>query len=538
MSQPKFISRFSPNRTDPEYLERIHVQREDLLANAVELLKESALTANKHHLLFVGPRGCGKTHLLSLIFHRLQKSPELADALRIAWLNEDETSISFLDLLVRVYRALSNRYPEEFPQQELESLYGSDPEQARYELEKRLVARAGAQTVLVMVENLDGLFGQFEETEQKKWRAFIQNHPVFATAGTAQGLFEGVSKRDLPFFGFFDTRHLKPLTVEEATELLERIARLNKNDDLVAFLSTPRGRARVHAIHHLAGGNHRLYIVLSDFITREALDELVGPFEEMVDQQLTPYYQERLRWISAQQRKIVEFLCFQKQPVPVKAIAERLFASHSTITSQLKHLRGLGYVISHSRGRESLYELAEPLMRLSMQVKERHEPLGLLIDFLRVWYEREQLEAYLDGVSAEAPCRNPELSDAVVASLSKGGISRLASVDKIREVLKIYQGKELLPALGDSLVRYLSLIGSGDFNADAAAFWLECWQEAAAGCAEIQLPLRLFSAGINYLKSKDDGGLFELPLEERDLVRQALGLVPKSRNQDNKAPME
>jgi DNA replication protein DnaC len=109
MAQREFISRFSPNRTNPEILEKIFVQRQDLLEQSVAVLRESALTRNKHHLLFVGPRGCGKTHLLALIVHRLQQQADLADRLRIAWLNEDETSISFLDLLLRIYRALSDR---------------------------------------------------------------------------------------------------------------------------------------------------------------------------------------------------------------------------------------------------------------------------------------------------------------------------------------------------------------------------------------------------------------------------------------------
>jgi len=94
MTTRKFISRFSPNRTDPEDLEKIHVQRHALLDEAVDLVRESARTKNKHHLLFVGARGCGKTHLLSLINHRLGKQEDLVDRLRIAWLNEDETSTS------------------------------------------------------------------------------------------------------------------------------------------------------------------------------------------------------------------------------------------------------------------------------------------------------------------------------------------------------------------------------------------------------------------------------------------------------------
>ena len=402
MAQHDFISRFSPNRTDPAVLEQIFVQRRDLLDQSVAVLRESALPDNKHHLLFVGPRGCGKTHLLALIVHRLLQQADLADRLRIAWLNEDETSISFLDLLLRIYRALSDRYPQEFPREDLKRLYGHDPEEALSALSHNLITRIGNRTVLVLVENLDALFNQLNESDQRAWRAFVQNHPVFATAATAQSLFAGVSDREQPFFGFFDTRHLRPLTVEEATELLQRIARLHSDSSLTEFLSSPRGRARVHAIHHLSGGNHRLYIVLSDFLTQETLDALVRPLEEMVDERLTPYYQERLRWLSPLQRKIVEFLCFRPNPVAVKVIADRLFAEHGTITSQLKKLREMSYVASNPRGRESLYELAEPLMRLSMQVKDTrdHQPLELIVDFLRVWYEREELE---DRLACIAP---------------------------------------------------------------------------------------------------------------------------------------
>jgi tetratricopeptide (TPR) repeat protein len=394
-----FISRFSPNRTAPEDLEKIHVQRHELLEKVVERVRASVLTDAKHHLLFVGPRGCGKTHLLALLNHRLQQpaQADLADRLRIAWLNEDETSTTFLELLLRIYRALSERYPQEFPAERMEAVYGKEVAAAQKIAESALLNGIGGRTVLVFIENLDSLFSQLDVMEQRSWRAFIQDNPRFVTIATAQGLFAGVADRDQPFFGFFDTEHLQPLTVPEATELMERIARLNNQPDLIEFLSTSRGRARVRAIHHLSGGNQRLHIVLSDFITRESLDDLVRPFEEMVDEQLTPYYQERLRWISPPQRKIVEFLCQLAHPVPVKVIAERLFSDHGTTTSQLKKLREFGYVTTNVRGREARYELAEPLMRLSMQVKANHDrkPLDLLVDFLRVWYEREDLERRL-----------------------------------------------------------------------------------------------------------------------------------------------
>ncbi|RYZ42473.1 MAG: hypothetical protein EOO71_07570, partial [Myxococcaceae bacterium] len=82
---------FTPSRTDPEDLEFILVQRQSLLRDAVERVRESVLTANKHHLLFAGPRGSGKTHLVTLIVSRLGNDGEISGRMRLAWLNEDET---------------------------------------------------------------------------------------------------------------------------------------------------------------------------------------------------------------------------------------------------------------------------------------------------------------------------------------------------------------------------------------------------------------------------------------------------------------
>jgi hypothetical protein len=85
-----------------------------------------------------------------------------------------------------------------------------------------------------------------------------------------------VKSREKPFFGFFSPVPLEPLSVNDAVELLRRVAANRKATDLVAFLDSAEGRSRVRALHHLAGGNHRIYVVLSGFISRDSLDELVG----------------------------------------------------------------------------------------------------------------------------------------------------------------------------------------------------------------------------------------------------------------------
>ena len=52
--------------TSPERLRRTSVGRQHLLDNAIESLRNSLSRKSKHHMLFVGPRGIGKTHLLSM----------------------------------------------------------------------------------------------------------------------------------------------------------------------------------------------------------------------------------------------------------------------------------------------------------------------------------------------------------------------------------------------------------------------------------------------------------------------------------------
>lgn len=431
---PGLISRFTPSRTPPDVLEAIFVQRHDLLADTLERLQESVNGAGKHHFLFIGPRGSGKSHLIALIARRLGQDAELCHRMCMAWLDEDETTTSYVDLLLRIHRALSQAYPGDFADEAIDAVYDlSEAEAGRY-LQTYLVQQLGGRVLVVLVENLDKLFDGLGEEGQKRWRAFMQESGVFVTVATSQRLFDDISARNAPFFGQFQVEYLAPLQLDEAVELLRRISLYHEESELAAFLRTNRGRSRVEAVYHLSGGNHRVFIILSEFISREALDELVMAFDKLLDE-LTPYYQQRIDWLPTQQRKLVEYLCRNEGPVPVKDISRRLFITHQTVSRQLKDLRDKGYVISHSRGRESLYELAEPLMRLCVEVKEnRHQPVRLVVRFLRVWYTDDELRRFkksLVGASyIEAALSEKAQSNAVdfVSKLDAQNVEQITSL--------------------------------------------------------------------------------------------------------------
>ena len=196
----------------------------------------------------------------------------------------------------------------------------------------------GDRTLFLIVENLDDLFAGLNSEGQKRFRSYLQENQFCTVLATSQSLFSGVSLQTSPFYGFFRIHHLEELTFEEAVTLVRNIARFLKDDGLESFSQTPTGRARIRAVHHLAGGNHRVYVIFSEFLTRESLDELVNPFMRMLDD-LTPYYQARMAWLSPQQRKILEYLCDQRRAVAVKDIARDCFMTHQTAAGQLKSLR-------------------------------------------------------------------------------------------------------------------------------------------------------------------------------------------------------
>ncbi|MDZ7621521.1 MAG: tetratricopeptide repeat protein [Candidatus Competibacteraceae bacterium] len=391
----KTHSSFTPSLSDPETLEALFVAREGLARSIVDAIRDSATTGNKHQRLLLGPRGIGKTHLVALIHHRVRADRTLAALLRIAWLPEDPYIAGYGTLLTQILRQLrQDEVGLEWLAERLDTVLDQD-DAARQEamLERLLLDILDDRTLLLIIENLDDLLLALREEGQRKLRAFVQNHGRVAILATSTSLIEALTEREKTFYGFFRTQTLTPFGVEEAADLLARLAKHAGDAELADLIWSPLGLARVRAVHYLAGGNPRIYVIFHDFLTRESLDDLVTPFMRLMDE-LTPYYQARISRLAPLQRGIIEALRRLRAAAPVKAIAREVLATSQTVSAQLGKLVDLGYVIqADSLGRSNYYELREPLMRLCLEVKEqRSQTVTLFVQFLRIWYSRSDLE--------------------------------------------------------------------------------------------------------------------------------------------------
>ena len=399
-------SRYSPGNMDRDSLEHLFVGRQAAMDEVVDRIVHSVDSANKHYILLVGPRGSGKTHFVAVAMHRVLDALAVGDASNravFAVLNEEEWGVaSYLDFVVRILRALATRTPE--LGQAVERVYERfriDARESEELAESLLDEHLAGRTLVVFCENLGDLFDGLGLEGQRRLRAHMQENGLWTVLATTPALFAGVAHQSEPFYGFFTVRHLEELDFETASELLVKKAVHAGKRELAEFLGTSVGRARTRAIHHLAGGNHRAYIVLFDFLDRQSLDDLITPFMHMIDD-LTPYYQDRMRQLAPAQRKIVEFLAQVSSAVQVKDVAAGCLMSQQTAAKQIGELAGLGFVRRVRLGRSTFCELSEPLMRICIEVKDnRSEHFGLFVEFLRHWFSNRELESRFSQLEHE-----------------------------------------------------------------------------------------------------------------------------------------
>ena len=483
------ISRFTPSTMPEDLLERLFVVRKPVLESLMKRVGDLGNTPSPHHTLLVGPRGAGKTHLISLIYHRAKNraGTDGGKPLRIAWLPEDPwTIVSYARLLAAILERVA-------PDTGVKSA-----DEAELDARLRSTSRKDGP-VLVLMENVDQILDALGEVGQQKLRNLLQTESGVLIIGSTTRLDRSLSSHAAPFFGFFDTIRLEPFSPEEAREMLAALAREAGNAGLAERLSSSGALARIHTIAHLAGGQPRLWALLGSALTVEELRDLAALLLSRFDD-LTPYYQEQLARLSPLQRLVVAELAAADRPLPVKDIAERVGSDQRSVAKAVGDLAERGWLKPVSTiftelldRRRTYYDLAEPLARLAFQIKEsRGEPLPLVVDFLVNWFDADQLRSS-DGSDYGRVALMRMEQDEV------GGLARR------------------LTSLPESRIPSLDLLGQVE---DALAAF-------SAGDAEPVMALRSTLRQAIELRAHDEGGIASVRLELLEDALREVGDVPR-----------
>lgn len=412
---------FTPSREDPAVLDRRTVGRDLLIGSIERRLLAAATTKNRCHTLVVGPRGSGKTHVLDVALHRLRTDPRQRGGLVVARVGEDAVGVvTYPDLVLHIYESL-----------------GLPPDVGRrararrdvIAIEAAITDHLAGRALVVAVENLSRVFESLGKSGQQDFRSFVETSGDILLLASTPLLFKGVISRSEPWFGSFAIEHLSELTLDEGIELLRRLAVEDGDEPLARFILEPRGRARLAALHHLAGGSPRLWMILAGCASVELLDELVPAVEELLEN-LVAYYQQRLWELPGNEQKLVRELGSGPAAASVGDLAARSGLEERTAATALGRLADAGWVRSEkvpgTDQRRSWYRLREPLLRHHLQYRQADgAPLRLVVDVLRLWFDplerRTRLAAVQPSSTAERhllatlPLDPPQRSDAAFA---------------------------------------------------------------------------------------------------------------------------
>ena len=97
---------------------------------------------------------------------------------------------------------------------------------------------------------------------------------------------------------------------------------------------------------------------------------------------------------------------------------------------------------------------------------------------------------------------------------------------RLANIVEIYAKAGRLEPLGEGLVQSLAWIEEEMLSEKALYLYRDTWLELGRGHVELEVPLRIFGVGIEYLaKKRDPKVLLDLLESERSILEQVFGLV-------------
>ncbi|HWB93801.1 MAG TPA: hypothetical protein VG605_18205 [Puia sp.] len=395
---------FGTKSVDPKILEQLLIGRDKNVEHLFKSIEGIVKHGNNQQTLVIGQRGMGKTHLLRVLYDRSQPFIKKSQLI-VAYFSEDEYGIaSYFDFLTRVLNAFIrwNENDAELLQAKLQELQDTANAAQTGFIEKVIRDYIADRPLLILAENFGDVLESMGRQEQGRLRTWLYENSRISIMATSQSISADFESEDRPFYGFFQLYYLKPLSFEDSERFLIRLAQLDDRSDIVEHLRH-KGRAQVKAIHELVKGNHRLLVTFYEFLKSDLLARLSNHFIKTIND-LKPYYETYIRYLPPQQQKILRYIALARKPQQGTVIAKNCFIDQKSLSKQLSELarkRLIEVIPDQLDKRNKLYDINEPLLRISIEIGEHKEGItALFVDFLALYYDREELEdkklKYLD----------------------------------------------------------------------------------------------------------------------------------------------
>ncbi len=389
--------KYNPAFLTEEELIRNFVVRQKDLELILEVLRENGYQ-NNQHILVVAPRGAGKTTLVLRVASEIRRNKAFSKKWYPVVFSEESYEVCtpgefWLEAIFQIGHQTKNRRWKDVH----EDLRRESNE---YRLRERALSQLmdfadeRNRRLLLIVENLNMMLGQqISLNDAWKLRHTLVNEPRIMLLGTAVSRFDQLDNSENAMFELFRMHNLEPLDTDECLRLWE-----STTSELLDV-------NRIRPIQILTGGNLRLLVIISNFVSKTSLKELMENLTRLVDEH-TEFFKSHLDNLPAQERKIFVTLADIWNPATAKEIADFTRIGVNKVSAHLQRLMSKGaVVVANRQGGKKWYQVAERMYNIYHLMRRRGAParrVRAVVNFMVSFYEPEELVRTTGRIAQEA----------------------------------------------------------------------------------------------------------------------------------------
>ncbi|MBI5000203.1 MAG: AAA family ATPase [Euryarchaeota archaeon] len=375
---------------DEKIIVETFVGREKILEHILGQLRASTRSRSTNHILIIGPRGSGKTHMLRMIKYKVQM--QMGDLFSVAIFDEEERGIcSLADFYAHILIKLGEQ-----PDISLREKGENVLLQTINDIHKKT-----GKKILVLVDNLNYIISRYidDEIELGRFRDLLMNENFLVLIGTAAEEFRDITDYERVFFNFFENIHLDEFTDNEFEMFISRWAEIDGDPSLREKLKN--GMVNIRAITTLSGGTPRIAMFLYEIITETQLENVIAEFEKLLENFTTFYRDGIILNLPPREEMVLDAFMNLGGAGTSSDICRNLQnqgkkIALNNVTDAVSRLRNRGMLRAREfeemrQRKETTYEVRDKLFVIWYEMrynskgrsKNRH-----IVEFLREWYKQ------------------------------------------------------------------------------------------------------------------------------------------------------
>lgn len=405
---------YNPSQMDKKELYNTFVAREELLHELLETIKDNTDKKSIQHIILLGARGIGKTHMLRIIENKVSDLHNLQSKWVTVNVPEEQYGVfGLIDFFEYILKIIfhSSQLEKVDKNTYLKELLEIEQNKNKESLDKIVsifkdISQKEKKQFLLLIDNIDKILAEkiTEEKELEYLRSILMTENFLMIIGTSTSIFEEIALYDKAFFRFFKIIHLQNLNDKEVETLLIKRAEF---DGIADKIKLDENKNKIKAITDLTGGYPRLVLMLYEILEDKPLLDVLKTFNKLLDN-LTPYYKHRMDDLAPQQQKIIDTIMLSDGQASPTDVAKKTGWKPTTITSQFKRLKDLNILRIKESGeakkRKAVYEISDRLFVIWYQMRYLgviRRRIEYIVTFLKIWYDIEELKNKISVYSSQ-----------------------------------------------------------------------------------------------------------------------------------------